>query len=94
VGEDRSEDPVARVLAQFAQETGRGVGSRGEFERIKGRPAEALDCLVYAYAARAGLPAVNFEARALAVATAPDAERPAGAPSRTIRSEFVGRFRR
>jgi phenylalanyl-tRNA synthetase alpha chain len=37
VEEDRSEDPVARVLAQFSQESGRGVGSRGEFERIKGR---------------------------------------------------------
>jgi len=85
-------------FAQLASERKVIRYARGQpirtFERIKGRPAEALDCLVYAYAARAGLPAVNFEARALAVATAPDAERPAGAPSRTIRSEFVGRFRR
>src|SRR5262249_21996726 len=37
VGEERSEDPVARVLAQFAQERGQGVASRHEFERLKGR---------------------------------------------------------
>jgi phenylalanyl-tRNA synthetase alpha chain len=32
-----SEDPVAGVLAAFAQETARGVGSRADFERLKGR---------------------------------------------------------
>lgn len=32
-----SEDPVARVLAAFREEEGRGVAARAEFERIKGR---------------------------------------------------------
>jgi len=30
-------DPVARVLAQFREEQGKGVSSRSEFERLKGR---------------------------------------------------------
>jgi phenylalanyl-tRNA synthetase alpha chain len=32
-----SDDPIARVLAAFREEEGRGVSSRAEFERIKGR---------------------------------------------------------
>jgi phage terminase large subunit GpA-like protein len=34
------------------------------FERISGRArAEALDCLVYAFAARAAMTSINFDAR-------------------------------
>ncbi|HYT31289.1 MAG TPA: hypothetical protein VEO37_01740, partial [Thermoanaerobaculia bacterium] len=32
-----SADPIAQVLAQFAEESGRGVSSRSDFERFKGR---------------------------------------------------------
>ena len=31
------EDPIGSVLAAFREEAGRGVGSRAEFERLKGR---------------------------------------------------------
>ncbi len=34
---DSPDDPVARVLASFREEAGRGVSSRGEFEKLKGR---------------------------------------------------------
>jgi phenylalanyl-tRNA synthetase alpha chain len=37
LSQDRSADPVARVLAEFREEEGRGVSSRAEFERVKGR---------------------------------------------------------
>ena len=32
-----SADPIAQVLALFAEESGRGVSSRSDFERLKGR---------------------------------------------------------
>ncbi len=88
----------AWYFAQLASERKVVRYARGQpirtFERIKGRPAEALDCLVYAYAARAGLPGVNFEAREAAVSTAPDPDQPPTAGPRVIRSSFVSRFRR
>jgi phenylalanyl-tRNA synthetase alpha chain len=31
------EDPIGSLLSQFREEAGRGVGSRAEFERLKGR---------------------------------------------------------
>ena len=34
---DGAHDPVARVLALFAQETASGLASRGDYERVKGR---------------------------------------------------------
>ncbi len=37
MSQDASADPVARVLAAFREEEGRGVSSRAEFERVKGR---------------------------------------------------------
>jgi len=37
VGDSSSEDPVARVLAQFEQDTAQGTRSRSDFERLKGR---------------------------------------------------------
>ncbi len=61
------------------------------FERIKGRPAEALDCLVYAHAARAGVQ-INLEAREEALRTPPSAE-PTPAMPRVIRSQWMGRYR-
>lgn len=37
MSQDRSGDPVARVLAAFREEQGRGISSRADFERLKGR---------------------------------------------------------
>jgi phenylalanyl-tRNA synthetase alpha chain len=37
LSQDTSDDPVARVLAAFREEEGRGVASRADFERVKGR---------------------------------------------------------
>ena len=54
------------------------------FERISGRRAEALDCLVYSFAARAGLQ-ISLDERENALATS----EPAPAPPWTIRSGFV-----
>ncbi len=51
----------------------RRIGGRPQrrFERIGHQAAEALDCVVYALAARASLPVVNFEARRAAVSGEP-----------------------
>jgi phage terminase large subunit GpA-like protein len=54
------------------------------FERIPGRRAEALDCLVYAHAARAGLQ-LSLDARETELA----APTPPPAPATTIPSPFV-----
>lgn len=37
MSQDTSDDPVARLLAAFREEEGRGVASRADFERVKGR---------------------------------------------------------
>jgi phenylalanyl-tRNA synthetase alpha chain len=37
LSQDTSDDPVARLLAAFREEEGRGVASRADFERVKGR---------------------------------------------------------
>ncbi|WP_336488301.1 phage terminase large subunit family protein [Methylobacterium nigriterrae] len=63
------------------------------FERVRNEAAEALDATVYAFAARYGLPAVDFEARArkLADRNAPNTARPA-MPTRMVRrSSYMGR---
>lgn len=57
------------------------------FERLPGRAAEALDCLVYAFAARAGL-SLNFDQREADLREAPPAK--AAAP-RVIRSRWMER---
>lgn len=62
----------------------RGQPSR-RFERIPGRRAEALDALVYAYAARQAMQ-VNFDQRASELAATPIPP-----PPRVIRSEWMSR---
>lgn len=54
------------------------------FERKPGAQAEALDCMVYAFAARAGL-MLNFEAREADLKS----EAPAKPPARVIRSSWL-----
>jgi phage terminase large subunit GpA-like protein len=84
-------------FAQLASERKVVRYARGQpvrtFERIKGRPAEALDCLVYAHAARAGLTGLNFEARERELSTPPDTP-PAGGREPVIRSSWMGKFAR
>ncbi|GMO87150.1 phage terminase large subunit family protein [Bradyrhizobium ottawaense] len=62
----------------------RGQPSR-RFERIPGRRAEALDALVYAYAARQAVQ-INFDQRASELAAAP-----VPPPPTVIRSEWMSR---
>jgi phage terminase large subunit GpA-like protein len=54
------------------------------FERIPGRRAEALDCLVYAHAARAGLQ-ISLDVREAELR----ADAPPSAPPVVVRSSFV-----
>jgi phage terminase large subunit GpA-like protein len=63
------------------------------FERIKNEPAEALDATVYAFAARYGLPSIDFEARARQLGDRTTGPRPAPQPpGRQIRrSSYMGR---
>lgn len=64
-----------------------------KFERIKGEAAEALDATVYAFAARYGMPPIDFDAREKRLAEA-GAGRPPPAPppSRPVRrSSYMGR---
>ena len=63
----------------------RGLPQR-RFERIPGRAAEALDCLVYAFAARQGV-TIHFESREVELRSA---EPPKAAP-RVIRSSWMER---
>lgn len=60
------------------------------FERIPGRRAEALDCVVYAVAVRQLLTTINWEARAEALRNPELAAAPAARP-RTIRSSWMDR---
>ena len=62
-----------------------------KFERIKGEAAEALDATVYAFAARYGLPPIDFDGREKRLAeTGP--RRPAPPPARAVRrSSYMGR---
>lgn len=62
---------------------------RRRFERIPGRRAEALDCVVYAFAARQILN-VNWDARAEALGNPELAATPQARP-RTIRSDWMDR---
>ena len=69
------------------------------FERIKGRRAEALDCVVYAIAARAGLQGVDWTARETALRVTVDAPAPDPATGdarrpTVIRSSWMSTFRR
>ena len=57
------------------------------FERIPGRRAEALDCLVYAHAARAGLQ-ISLDARENELSM----PEPAPAPPTSIPSPFVAQW--
>jgi phage terminase large subunit GpA-like protein len=73
-----------RLITKFSR--GRPVRL---FERIPGRRAEALDCLVMAYSARQGL-ALSLDAREADLKLEP---RPA-APGRMVRSKWLeeGRY--
>ena len=87
-------------LAWFSQLTAerrviRRIGGRPvrKFERIKNEAAEALDATVYAFAARYGLPTVDFDARVKRLTEAATAARqPVQAAQRVVRrSSYMGR---
>jgi phage terminase large subunit GpA-like protein len=70
------------------------------FERIKGRQAEALDCCVYALAARAGMQGIDWDGRErqlriakLAPSATPTQEGGTVERSGVIRSHWMERFR-
>lgn len=58
------------------------------FERIPGRRAEALDCVVYAFAARQILTTINWDARAETLRNQESGAAPQARP-RTIRSSWM-----
>lgn len=78
---------------QFASERAIVRNVRGQpkrqFVRIAGRRAEALDCVVYAFAARQIL-TINWDARAEALRNQDGAPAPQARP-RTIRSSWMDR---
>jgi len=86
-------------LSWFSQLTSerrviRRVGGRPvrKFERIKGEAAEALDATVYAFAARFGLPPIDFDARERRLGEAGPARPPPPPPGRAVRrSSYMGR---
>lgn len=62
------------------------------FERIKNAAAEALDATVYAFAARYGLPPIDFDARERRLADTSPGRPPAPPPARAVRrSSYMGR---
>jgi phage terminase large subunit GpA-like protein len=84
---------TATYFEQLASEKKVIRYSRGKptarFERKVGARAEALDCLVYALAAKAAL-TLNFDARAFAVQT--PTTPPKSPPPTLIRSEWMSRL--